>query len=299
MKKTFKKLAAMALASAFALSAVVAAPVKAAEASDTDASGSDAASDYASGYVDVMDKSGTYHAYLYLQGASFTFRDAFDNENTGGVNKSPLFNQLTFKGDTSGGESVPGTFQDAEIKGNGTYTVSASGIQWPEDEFADQDHMNLIGVSFDMPVCDDITISDVVLKVDGAEVSHSAKTLAEADKDKSKLNTYNLLIQNKWNEDEAIKSIGYYQVPFSEISVTFTISGFDYDNPDATGETVDDATSADTSDDASSATDATTEKTTEADDKKDDGGAPVLPIVIVVVVVIAVVAGVIVVKKKK
>lgn len=305
MKKTMKKLASIALAGAFALSAVVAAPVAANAASETDASATDGAAVSASGIVDkslspIDLDAGEYEAFIYLQGPKFTFRDSWDTDGSGGRSGSPLFDQMTFQGKTADGTSVPATFNDTVIKGNGTYTVSATGIEWPADEFDGQDYMNLIGVSFNMPVCDQITISDVVLNIGGNEVSQSAKVLKEEDMKKG-TECYNLLIQNIWNEDENIKNIGYYNVPFSDISVTFTVSGFNYDNPDATGET---PAADDTEVTEGSESDATTAASTEAstsdkkDDKDDESSFPVVPVVIGVVVVIAAVI-VVVVKKKK
>ncbi len=62
-----------------------------------------------------------------------------------------------------------GTFIDAVIAGNGTYTVKAEGLDLAGD-FDSQDYMNLIFLSTDIPNTGEVTISDVSLKVDGKKV---------------------------------------------------------------------------------------------------------------------------------
>ena len=162
---------------------------------------------------------GTYHAYLGVQGPKYTFRDGWDNASTG--NGSPLFNQLTFQGEVAEGTSVPATINDVEIAGNGTYTVSITGIEWPEDEFAEQEFMNLIFVSTDIPNTNEIVFSDIKLSIEGAEVNTTPKLIEDVD-----YTSYQL--QNIW--DDEIKAIGYYPTPFTDIAITFTVSGFNYDN---------------------------------------------------------------------
>ncbi|MCR4618153.1 MAG: hypothetical protein K5669_08220 [Lachnospiraceae bacterium] len=162
---------------------------------------------------------GTYNAYIGLQGPKYTFRDAYDNEATGFG--TDFFNQLTFQGDTAEKSSVPCTFNDAVIAGNGTYTVSATDIEWPADEFSDQDHMNLIFFSTDIPNTGDITVSDIVLKVNGSEVSDINPTIEEEGKH------IQFNIQNIWVDELA--TIGYYAVPFQTIEISFNVSGFSYD----------------------------------------------------------------------
>ena len=167
-----------------------------------------------------VDLDGSYHGYIGLQGPKFTFRDAYENETTGFG--TDFFGQMTFQGDTAEKSSVPATFIDVDIDGNGTYTVGASGIEWPADEFADQDYMNLIFLSTDIPNTGAITISDVSLLVDGRQVEINPVVEEETK-------YVQVMVQNVWKDE--IKTIGYYGVPFSEISLTFKVSGFNYDNP--------------------------------------------------------------------
>jgi hypothetical protein len=156
--------------------------------------------------------------------------------------------------------------------------------------------MNLIFVSTNIPNTGAVTISDLSLNVDGRDVSISPIV------DPDSTDYLDIMIQNIWNEDPSIQSIGYYSVPFSDISVTFTVSGFNYDNPDATGaaeevaeETVDTGAETEAADtDAAPAVEEATETVAEAS----NGTSPVV-VVVIIVVIAAVVAGVVVAAKKK
>ncbi len=174
--------------------------------------------------AESVDLNGVYHAYIGLQSPKYTFRNAVDDATYGAsVEDGKYFNQLT-GWDEDLAITVPGTFEDAEIAGNGTYTVAARGIQWPEGEFDDQDHMNLIFISTDIPNSGEIVISDVELKIGGSSVELApAGAIVSPDN----VNYLNMLIQNIWNGD--VGTIGFYSVPFEEIEITFTVSGFAYD----------------------------------------------------------------------
>lgn len=169
------------------------------------------------------DLDGVYNAYLGLQAPKYSFRDAYDNESTGFG--TALFNQITFQGDVAGGSSVPATINDAEIKGNGSYSVSITGIEWPEDEFADQQTMRIIMLSTDIPNSGEIVIDNVVLKIDGAEVKCNPIVNTESKK------FLQIQLQSEYNAE--IKEIGFYPAPFSDIEISFNVSGMNYDNEEA------------------------------------------------------------------
>jgi hypothetical protein len=101
------------------------------------------------------------------------------------------------------------------------------------------------------------------------------------------VNYVNMLIQNIWNDDVA--TIGYYNVPPTEMSITFTVSGFAYDNEAAVAPAEEEATT----DDAAPAEEAAEETETTS------GGVSPVVVVVIVVVVVAIVAGVVVAAKKK
>jgi hypothetical protein len=152
--------------------------------------------------------------------------------------------------------------------------------------------MNLIFVSTNIPNTGAITISDISLNVDGRDVSISPIV------DPDSTDYLNMMIQNIWNEDASLQQIGYYSVPFSDISVTFTVSGFNYDNPDATGATeevaVEETTDTGVTTDEAPAVEEATETAAEAS----NGTSPVV-VVVIIIVIVAVVAGVVVYTKKK
>ncbi len=232
-----------------------------------------------------VDLNGTYNAYLGIQTPKYSFRNSFDDATYG--RDSEVFNQVTGWDADNNAIVLPGTFINAEIKGNGTYTVSVDGLAFPDGEFDSQDYMNLIFISTDIPNTEEITISDVELKIDGksAELAAGGALLSPDSKD-----YMNMLIQNIWNED--VKTIGYYSVPMSKISVSFTVSGFAYDKAAevvASSETASN-TSAEASSEATQNT--TTSETVES-------GSSTVVVVVIVVVVVALVAGAAVVLSKK
>lgn len=168
-----------------------------------------------------VDLNGTYHAYLGMQTPKFSFRNAFDDATYG--RDTEYFNQVTGWDDSNNAIVHPGTFNDAEIKGNGTYTVSVEGLDFPNGEFDSQDHMNLIFLSTDIPNSGEITVSDVKLTIDGRDVALAAAGFI-VDEDKPYIEVG---IQNIWSDD--LPEIGFYNVPMTSMSITFTVSGFDYD----------------------------------------------------------------------
>jgi hypothetical protein len=263
----------------------------------SEASDADTTSDSAP--VASVDLDGTYHAYLGLQTPAYSFRNAYDDATYG--YGTDYFNQITGWVNNEA-VTMDGTFTDAEIAGNGTYTVSVSGMNFDASEFDSQDYMNLIFLSTDIPNSGEITISDIVLNVDGQTPSISPILSPDS------VDYVNMLIQNIWNDDVA--TIGYYSVPPTEMSITFTVSGFNYDNPDATGateevaeETVDTgaADTGATTDTAPAETESeqATEAATESSSGVSTGVVVVIVIVVIVVVAVAVGAGVSASKKKK
>ena len=236
----------------------------------------------AAGEVDL--DAGVYNAYLGIQTPNWTYRDPWNSVNGIG---SDNWGQFVINNDS--GEKY-GVVTDAVIEGNGTYTVSITdfGTIFADDfAAAGQDYFNLIYVDTDIPLSDSITISDVQLKIDGSTKHTDATGFLDPDeKDYIKV-----LIQNIWNSDKA--EISYYPAPSSSLEITFTVSGFNYDNPNsgaAVEDTPEEATQPEVSGD-----------TAPAAEESESGSNTVLIVVIVVVVVavIAVVCGVVVSKKKK
>ena len=229
-----------------------------------------------------------YHAYIGFQSPKYTFRNSWSGESGYG-NGTPEFDQVTGWAD---GEEVviPGTFSDAEIKGNGTYSVSVNGLEFPDGEFVDEDstvngNMRLIFFSTDIPNTGEITISDVKLKIDGNEISD-----VNARVNDESVNYLEVQLQSTYSDD--IKSIGYYPTPMTDMEIIFTVSGFNYDNDTPATEAVTEAPKDDTP--------AATEALAATSAPQEKSGSPVL-IIVIVVVCLAVIGCVVffVMKKKK
>jgi hypothetical protein len=161
-------------------------------------------------------------------------------------------------------------------------------MNFDASEFDGQDYMNLIFLSTDIPNTGAITISDIVLTVDGS--TPSINPILSPDS----VNYVNMLIQNIWNED--VKTIGFYTTPPTEISITFTVSGFNYDNASASG-TAGDITT-DSAPEVSS-TEEATETSAESSSGLSTGAVVAIVIIVIVVVAAAVGIGVYSSKKKK
>ena len=226
-----------------------------------------------------VDLNGTYNAYIGIQTPNWSFRNAY-NDETYGLG-TDYFNQITGWDADNNAVTIPGNIHDTVISGNGTYTVSIDGLSFPDGEFSTQEFLNLIFISTDIPNSGEITFSDVTLTVDGKNVDLPNGAVLDPDsKDVTKI-----LLQNIWNND--CKEIGYYAVPMTDISITFTVSGFAYDNEASaeTPEIVEESTPAET--------------TPAAEETSSNTGLIVGIVVAAVVVIGGVVAGVVVSKKKK
>lgn len=228
----------------------------------------------------AIDLDGKYNAYFGLQTPNWTYRDPWNAANGMG---SEYWGQFIYGNET--GEQY-GTVTDAVIEGNGTYTVSITDFGTiMSDDFAaaGQDFFNLLYISTDIPLSDSISITDVTLKMDG----NTVKTYDTAVLDPDEAEYVKILVQNIWNEDVA--ELPFYNAPSQSIEMSFTVSGFNYDNPNATVA------------EEAPATEAGTEaETADAPVEAESGSNTTIIIVVVVAlaVIVAVVA-VVVIKKKK
>lgn len=175
--------------------------------------------------ADDVDLDGTYHAYLGVQSASYTFRNAFDEPNYGyGVEADDgtfYFDRLTgWDGPTA--LNMGGTFTDAEITGNGTYSVKLEDLDFGNDET-----LNLLFISTDIPVNDTIKFTDVKVILDG----QSKYTFDEAYIEEESKTYLQVGCINTYNPD--LKDLFAYIIPGDTAEIQFTVSGFNYDNPNA------------------------------------------------------------------
>ncbi|MBQ5333575.1 MAG: hypothetical protein J6K92_10010 [Oscillospiraceae bacterium] len=164
----------------------------------------------------------TYHAYIGVQSASFSFRNAWYEPSYGkgvtGDDGMVYFDQITgWDGPTAVNKG--GVFTDAEITGDGTYTVSVTDFDFGSDE-----SLNLLFVSTDIPLDSGVTISDVKVTLDG----NTKYTFDEAYLSPDAKEYLEPMCINIWNDDLG-KEEGLfgYVMPENSIELTFTVSGLD------------------------------------------------------------------------
>lgn len=166
-----------------------------------------------------------YHGYLYFQTSSYSFRNVWNDGDGYGLGEygSKNTDEITYDvvhawGADNALISAPGTFTDVTITGDGTYTVSVEGLEWPDGET-----YNEIGLSTDMPW--DITDTD------GIEVTVTSVTIGDITFDNPE--TYNEGVEGSGDYTQlkvespnySGLSIGTYDPSSSNISITFTVSG--------------------------------------------------------------------------
>lgn len=280
MRKSIKKIFAVATASLMALTvAATSVPASAATISKEAKEAAKAA----------FDGSGntTYHAYIGLQQSqSWYFRDEWYSAENGlnGTKLTDGFDKFYQSKDNKNNVVEGVTITDAEIKGNGTYTVKMEGFagKLQEAESAQQAVLSMLYVDTDIPMSAGVTVSDWKLKVDGI-----SKTLPETVfipseyTDESKLLRFDPV--NTYQKDQgAYPDCPSITTPNDTVEISFKISGFDVDDPDAVEATPTPAATA--SSDSSSS---------------DKSSTPIAPIVAGVVVAVVVIAGIVVVVTKK
>ncbi|MFT4143028.1 MAG: hypothetical protein QM644_01125 [Mobilitalea sp.] len=232
MKKVRCRIAAITIVLLVMPAAV---PVLAAEVTQEEAA---QAPEKTQGEAINFDPNGTYHAALGVQTCNtlwigrYAYYEAEANQQYGTDQYSVLF---------SGGEATnnyveyAGTFNDAEIKGNGTYTVSLSGA-----DFANEVTLSQLHVATDIPMNESISISDVKMKINGRTLITFEEAFIETDA-KFLEGGITFLLVNHWRAPlvkflsenglsetgsgvEALRGDGS-----DEIEITFTVSGFAYD----------------------------------------------------------------------
>ena len=279
MRKSLRKVAATLSALTLAL-AVTATAVPTDVSAATSKAGKKAAKA-------AFDADGTYHAYFGIQETgTWIFRDEWYSDTLGIDGKDMKKANLTFdngtlfQSGTDGVTAIEGTqVQDVEIKGNGTYTVGVSNLNNALDTKGDAEtKISMIYVDTDIPMTakdNPVTISDVKLTCDGKEISLPSEPFFPSEyTDESGLLRFDAMNSYQKDKGEYADSPDITVVPTDSIQITFTVSGFNSDNPDAVAP-ADDASSA--SSDANTTSDASTTSSKKS--------SPVVPIVIVVVVV--------------
>ena len=192
-----------------------------------------------------VDLNGTYHAALGIQTATdlwimrMAYYDKSQNDFYDTENADRMFCENK---ETHDMDMQPGTFTDVEIKGNGTYTVSLDSAEFSGEQIISQLH-----VATDIPTNDTIKFSNVSATVNGRTVAEFEEGYMENEEPYLQGGMV-CLIFNHWRA-ELVKTLSEKGFPEDSsngytllqgngeesVSVTFTVSGFAYDNPDAQG----------------------------------------------------------------
>ncbi len=286
MKKSIKTLLSVLFAGALLFNAVpvgatetTVAPTEAATVTDDAATTTDDAAT-----TGAVTYSGEYGAYMGIQTNTtlWIFRNAYDDATYGFG--TPEFSQLSSV-NAGASTAYPGTFTDAVVDGDGTYTVTLEN-----PDFQSEERLSLLFVSTNIPLSDSIKVTDVKVKFDGS----TKYTFDEAVLDKESKEFVKILCQNDWNND--VKDLFAYPWPFAKAEITFTISGMGYESqqqaeptiaPTTAPTSTDDTTVTDTPDDASST------------DKDDDSSNTGLIIGIIAAVAVCAVIIIVLVSRKK
>ncbi len=296
MRKSLKKVAASVLAATLALT-VVASMGSTADAAKKSKKAKKAAEKTAAAF----DPAGSYKAFVgFQQSESWRFHDECTSETTGLEGSDVKDAGLNYETDVmwsgdNGVEKIDGTVEGVELKGNGTYTAKITGLNGvlataPEGVQQDQMKMAMVYLSTNLPADakDKVQFTDVSLKVDGNEVTLPETQFFKPETLKAGYTSLYLIDTYAKGQGEYADSPELAMAPNDSIEITFTISGFTNDNPEAVAAT---PTPEPKQDDASSAT-------SEEDDS--EGGSSVNAGVIAGIVgAVVVVAGIVVVVTRK
>jgi len=143
----------------------------------------------------AFDAEGVYHATIGIQTPGGLFRGGEDGQF--------------------------GLFHDVEIKGNGTYLLIVSDI-----DFGGEEAIDLIFISTDIPLTDSpIVFSDVTLRMDGDNLHK----FDDSDENRVTILGVNTQEEKEFYEVHCINGLFEYPLPTHSISIEFTVSGFAYD----------------------------------------------------------------------
>lgn len=237
--------------------------------------------------VYTADKDGVYHAYLLLQSENWSFRNKQSDATYGRESNAEAFGQISLVADDGTLQKKQGTIVDAEIKGNGTYSVGLKDFNLEDASTL----FNLLGFSTDIPDDEAITFTDVKIKMDGRTVYTFDNGFR--DPDDAKLGLITILAVNKWNNGLTADYGFSYNFPTENIEIEFTVGGFNYDNT-GSSETPSTETPDTESPEATKAPEPTVVPTTAPSTDTDapaESGSNTVVIVIVVIAVLAIAGG--------
>lgn len=233
-----------------------------------------------------LDEGQDYHAYILFQAQnSWVFRGKFWEADKGpsSENWDKLFTSLN----VSTPIVVDGIVEDTIIKGNGHYIVRLSGLNGSPSAGADNAEFGILGFSTDIPKNETIKFDNINVRIDG--VDKGTVTGDDVYYDIDDIADPGLItveVFNAWHEECKNLSL---TLPNDTVEIGFDVSGFQYDNPNASGQTADTALDQDKKDSTDPKDAADQNENGKAKDDKKDNKA--LPITIAVIIIIVLVAG--------
>lgn len=277
MKKNIKKLTALLLTATLALSAFSVSPAQAAKKKKA-----------------AFDPNGKYHATLGIQTCTnlwLTHMGYYEKSQNSYYNTENADKLMYKDKETNKDTAATGTLTNTEIAGNGTYTVKLEGLDSMNETDISQLH-----IATDIPLNDKVKFTDVKASINGKEILSFDEGVPENEEPYLQGGMVILLL-NHWRA-ELVKEVAAKGLPEAvesgwkllqgtgneSVEITFTVSGFDYDNPDAVA--ADETPASDTQTSSG-----------ETDNSSDNSAVPVLPIAAAVIILI-VIGGVIIVRRK-
>lgn len=181
-----------------------------------------------------------YHAAMGIQTATqiwiqrWGYYDDSQNEYYGTEDYDKLYDSQK--------KFYDGTFEDIEIRGNGTYAVTLK-----DADFAGETTISQLHIATDIPAAESekLQFTDVKLEINGNEILQFDQAVMEDEEDYTQGGAV-ILLFNHWR-DELIKTLsgmgksedasnGWELLQGSgaeNVTVTFTVSGLPYDNEES------------------------------------------------------------------
>lgn len=233
-----------------------------------------------------LDEGQEYHAYILFQAQnSWVFRGRFWEADKGPSSEN--WDKILTSLNVSTPVVVDGIVEDTIIQGNGHYIVRLSGLNGSPSAGADNAEFGILGFSTDIPKNDTIKFDNISVRIDG--VDKGTVTGDDIYYDKDDIDDPGLItveVFNAWHEECKNLSL---TLPNDTVEIGFDVSGFQYDNPNASGETEDTALDSDKKDSTDQKDTANQDNNGKAKDDRKDNKA--LPITIAVIIIIVLVAG--------
>ena len=168
-------------------------------------------------------KQNTYHAYIGVQGKdTYVFRNSWDEANYGRDSEEhpEFFGRLTGWDADNNAVDYGGSFVDAEIAGDGEYTVSFTTGDMGMGETKDY---NMLYVSTDIP---SKLVADGFLTIDNVKVKFGSGATQEYTEINTDGDYVAIKIIDTYNQAAAPAIVWTVPGANETVSITFTVSGW-------------------------------------------------------------------------